>query len=167
MHPPLPNPLLTLNLLPITSHHNDLDFTILGLFYRVDSYYLATDDEYSSRWPNLFPPDFNRLAVTDLLTQWLRLVESSEPNQILYLPFGLDDESSQHLRVTKLPDETLSLNVGQSSREGWNIAPSNLEGNSFEGLDFTADLPTDVVVPRAMLIRDIQAAIATLNSTTT
>jgi hypothetical protein len=163
----IPNSLLTLNLLPIASHHNDLEFTILGLFYRVDSYYLAIDDEYSSRWPNLFPPDFNRLAVTDLLTQWLRCVQSSKPGQTTFLPFGLDDERSQHLRVTTLPNDTLSLNVGQSSREGWNIAPSNLEGTSFESLDFTADLPTDIVVPRAMLIRDIQAAIATLNSTTT
>src|ERR1044071_2843690 len=140
--------------------HDDLHRSLDGYARTTDSYYLAIDP---SMLPHQESADKVRRVLIRLLQRWTEVLSQATPTQPVYLPFDFSDQYTGCLSCR--PDgEFVEIVPGTSSREGWNVGPSD-PGDYFFGItDFCPDAPAPVRLSREEFLRRIRESIADTES---
>ncbi|MFM7055499.1 MAG: hypothetical protein ACKO2P_01110 [Planctomycetota bacterium] len=84
-------------------------------------------------------------ALTSLLREWHRVLQTLEDGGLIWLPFDFSDEITQWLAVQRTGDEA-ALVFGRAPVEGWAINPGNLGDLPRSLSDFVPDEPLVVEV---------------------
>ena len=140
--------------------HDDLHLWLEGYSRTADSYYLAIDP---SMLPRQESADKVRRVLVRLLQRWMEVLPQATPTKPVYLPFDFSDQYTGCLSC-KHADEFVEIVPGISSREGWNVGPSDPDDYFFGITDFRSDAPAPLRLSREELLRRIQESIADTES---
>lgn len=114
---------LLLVLQPNGTGHDDLVLRFAGELYRADSYYLALDPQLD---PDREDEVKVRAVLRRLLERWRDAVRALAPGDATYIPYDFSDQCTAWLRLQRQSrEETLRIDRGWSSVEGWALCPSD------------------------------------------
>jgi hypothetical protein len=142
------------------SAHDDLHLCLEGYSRTMDSYYLAIDP---LMLPNQESSDKVRRVLIMLLERWIEVLLQATPARPAYLPFDFSDQYTGCLSCR--PDgDFVEIVPGFSSREGWNVGPSD-PGDYFFGItDFRRDTPSPIRMTREEFLSRIRESITETES---
>lgn len=109
--------------------YDDISIELNSARFNADTYYVSQifSDEKRNKDPEY--------SVKLLRDYWKSKIAAMDDYEVIYLPFGFEDQGSTWFKVESYPD-SLFFSFGTSSVEGWRVSLENLPKLCVE-LDFT------------------------------